>query len=209
MSLIHVAQIFAAQLAETPANKMTPTIFCETIQQKFNNLENISIHIRDKEWAKQMGMNAFLSVAQGSQEPPKFLEVHYKPKGDEPIDIVFVGKGVTFDSGGISIKPSENMKSMKGDMSGAAVVMAAMHAIAKLGINLNIVALTPLCENLPSGNATKPGDVITAMNGKTIEVDNTDAEGRLILADALCYASTMSPNVIIDVATLTGLNFLF
>jgi len=116
----------------------------------------------------------------------------------------FVGKGVTFDTGGISIKPSAKMDLMRGDMGGAAVVTSCMTAVAKLGMNLNLTVLVPLTENMPGSRATRPGDVVTAMNGKTIQVDNTDAEGRLILADALCYADTLSPRLVLDIATLTG-----
>jgi len=150
-------------------------------------------------------MGCFLGVARGSAEPLKFLEIHYNPHGDEATaPLVFVGKGITFDSGGISIKPSEGMGMMRGDMGGAAAVVSTMWALASLQINTRAICLTPLCENMPSGTATKPGDVLRAKNGKTVEVDNTDAEGRLILADALVYATTFRPATIIDVATLTG-----
>lgn len=150
-------------------------------------------------------MGSFLSVAKGSEEPPVFLEIHYmgSPNATEA-PLVFVGKGITFDSGGISIKASANMDLMRADMGGAATICSAIVSAAKLNLPINIIGLAPLCENMPSGKANKPGDVVRARNGKTIQVDNTDAEGRLILADALCYAHTFNPKVIINAATLTG-----
>jgi len=154
-------------------------------------------------------MNSYLSVAQGSDEPPVFLEIHVKSTRSDKSNkgpIVLVGKGVCFDSGGISIKPSAYMDKMRSDMGGAACVLASIYALCRLGAELpfDLIGLTPMVENLPSGKATKPGDVFYAMNGKSIKVDNTDAEGRLILADALCYADTFKPAHVIDLATLTG-----
>jgi len=150
-------------------------------------------------------MRTFLSVAQGSTEPPKFLEIHYNgaPKGQTPL--AFVGKGITFDTGGIALKPPVGMKDMRADMGGAACVASATLAIAKLRLPINMVTCIPLTENMPGPSATKPGDIIYAMNGKSVEVENPDAEGRLVLADALHYANiTYKPKTIIDVATLTG-----
>jgi Leucyl aminopeptidase len=153
--------------------------------------------------AHQLGMNGLLNVGKGSENKPYCLVLKYMPiKKKDPIAII--GKGVTFDSGGISIKPSRGMNSMKADMTGAAAVISSMFAISELKPNLNIMAIVPLAENMPAGNALKPGDVITAMNGKSIEVINTDAEGRLILADAICYAVKENAKLIIDIATLTG-----
>jgi leucyl aminopeptidase len=151
-----------------------------------------------------MGMGALLGVAKGSNQPPKLITLSYK--GDELSEkaIGFLGKGITFDSGGISIKPSEGMGEMKDDMAGAAAVMTALGAIAKLKPKINVTAIIPATENLPSGTALKPGDVLKAMNGKTIEVISTDAEGRLILADALSYARKLGLSPLIDLATLTG-----
>ncbi|OWK06978.1 LAP3 [Cervus elaphus hippelaphus] len=179
-------QNLARRLMETPANEMTPTKFAES-------------------WIEEQEMGSFLSVAKGSEEPPVFLEIHYKgsPNASEP-PLVFVGKGITFDSGGISIKAAANMDLMRADMGGAATICSAIVSAAKLDLPINIVGLAPLCENMPSGKANKPGDVVRARNGKTIQVDNTDAEGRLILADALCYAHTFNPKLIINAATLTG-----
>ncbi|XP_015600885.1 cytosol aminopeptidase isoform X2 [Cephus cinctus] len=199
-----LAQNWARKLADTPANFMTPTIFSEEVSKTLTDL-GVQVTVHDKAWAEQKGMGSFLSVSRGSVEPPKFLEINYKGKEDTSVPpIVFVGKGVTFDSGGISIKLSAQMDEMRADMGGAACVVASIKAAAELKLNVNIVGLIPLTENLPSGTATKPGDVVVAMNGKTIIVDNTDAEGRLILADALCYAQEFHPKFILDIATLTG-----
>jgi len=144
--------------------------------------------------------------SQGSVEPPKFLEIHYRGNGvaKDSKPIVLVGKGITFDSGGISIKPSACMGLMKGDITGAAVIVSAIKGVASLGLPIHVVGLTPLCENMPSGSAIKPGDVLESMKGHLVEIDNTDAEGRLVLADALHYAHSFNPHTIIDVATLTG-----
>ncbi|KAH9815527.1 cytosol aminopeptidase family, catalytic domain-containing protein [Melampsora americana] len=185
------AQNLARELMETPANMMTPTAFCDRIKHEFDGIPNVEIHVCD----------SFLSVARGSNEPCKFLE---GAGGFQP-SVAFVGKGITFDSGGISLKPGAGMKLMRADMGGAACVNSAAWAIAKLQIPIDLIVCTPLTENMPSGHATKPGDIIYAMNGKSIEVDNTDAEGRLVLADALYYASSVyKPRTVIDCATLTG-----
>lgn len=197
------AQNEARRLADMPSNLMTPTIFAQNVETMFSGLE-VSIEVHNADWACKHNMNAFLAVAKGSCEPPKFLELTYSrgPSKDNPF--VIVGKGVTFDSGGISIKPSGGMDEMRGDMGGAAASVAALKALASCDIPANIKVLIPLCENMPSGTAVKPGDIVKAMNGKTIAVNNTDAEGRLILADALCYGSTFKPKWIMDLATLTG-----
>ncbi|KAL9546995.1 hypothetical protein MBANPS3_006382, partial [Mucor bainieri] len=175
------SQNVARMLMTSPANLMTPKLFAEEVAYLLAGLENVEVIVRDEEWAARHHMNAFLSVAKGSAEPLRFLEIHYK--GGKEGDSVhgLVGKGVTFDAGGISLKPSNNMALMKGDMGGAATVAGALYGICKMQLPINVVAVTPLCENMPSGTATKPGDVIKAMNGKSIEVLDTDAEGRLIL----------------------------
>ncbi|KAF9305743.1 bleomycin hydrolase [Mortierella antarctica] len=203
------AQNLARILMETPSNYMTPTKFVERFLKEVEaqglDTKKLQVTVRDQAWAEEMKMGAFLSVAKGSDEPLKFLEIQYHggKSGDKPLALV--GKGVTFDSGGISIKPSASMGMMKGDMGGAATVASAMWGIAALDLPINVVAGIPLCENMPSGKASKPGDVVTSMCGKTIEVDNTDAEGRLILADALTYISkTHKPHTLVDLATLTG-----
>ena len=197
-------QNFARHLMETPGNHMTPKLFVESVKQKIEKecAGKIKVIIRDSDWIAEQKMGSFLSVAKGSSEPPYLLELHYKNSNKSPICLV--GKGVTFDSGGISIKPSKGMDAMRADMGGAACVASATIGAAALDLPLNLVTLIPLCENMPSHCATKPGDVVTAMNGTTIQVDNTDAEGRLILADALCYADTFDPCHVIDMATLTG-----
>jgi leucyl aminopeptidase len=149
-------------------------------------------------------MGAFLGVAQGSSRPPVLIVLSYRGGRGKQVELGLVGKGITFDSGGISIKPSEGMEQMKGDMAGGAAVIAALGAVAELKPAINVTAIVPACENLPSGSALKPGDVVRVMDGKTIEVVNTDAEGRLILADALCYARKLGCQRLVDAATLTG-----
>ncbi|KAG1690723.1 Cytosol aminopeptidase [Nymphon striatum] len=194
----------ARNLTNAPANHMTPKIFSENVEKLFKGKKNVEVKIRNKEWAAEMKMGSYLSVAQGSEEPPYFVEVHYRGATSEEEPVLLVGKGITFDSGGISLKPPNGMLKMRADMGGAACVIGTLHAIAELQIPVNVIGLTPMTENMINGKATKPGDVFTAMNGKTIQVDNTDAEGRLVLADALCYAHTFHPRVILDMATLTG-----
>jgi leucyl aminopeptidase len=194
---------WARDLVNEPGNNMTPTRMAEAAK-KLSSSCNLEIQVLDKEQMASLGMGSLLGVAQGSVQPPKFIIMKYKGRDSDKIDVALVGKGITFDSGGISIKPSEKMSDMKGDMAGGASVMAAISALSKLEVSINVAALVPATENMPSGGALKPGDILTAMNGKTIEVLNTDAEGRLILADALCYAADMHPEAIVDVATLTG-----
>jgi leucyl aminopeptidase len=193
----------ARDLVNEPGNFMTPTQMAEVARQLARKY-GLKVEVLDKEKMKELGMGGLLGVSQGSQQPPKFIILNYKGKDTDAIDIALVGKGITFDSGGISIKPSENMSDMKGDMAGGAAVLATLTALAQLKPRINVTALVPATENLPSGSALKPGDIIKAMNGKTIEVLNTDAEGRLILADALSYAKKLGAKAIIDAATLTG-----
>lgn len=195
------SQNIARKLADTPANLMTPTIFSNVAQELLSPL-GIDVKVHDQKWAEDQKMGAFLSVTQGSVQPPKFLEITYNKKDGNPY--VLVGKGVTFDAGGISLKPSSNMDHMRADMTGAACVVSTLYGIAKLNVPANIKVLVPLVENLPSGSAIKPGDVVYAKNGKSICIDNTDAEGRLILADALCYSGQFKPKWVLDIATLTG-----
>ena len=203
-AIIAEAVALARDLANEPANRMTPTILAarakdaaDTAGVTFTNLSVGEI--------TEKGMGGLLGVAAGSHEPPAFIILEHRgdPDNTRPT-VALIGKGVTFDSGGISIKPSANMSAMKGDMAGGAAVIAAVQAIGRLGLPINVTALVPATENLPGGGATKPGDVLTAMNGKTMEVENTDAEGRLILADALSYANSEGMSPLIDVATLTG-----
>lgn len=195
---------FARDLVFDSANYVTPTFMAETAQK----LSDGSIHCKvlDKDAIEKMGMGAFFSVGKGSSQPPKLIHLTYTPKGKPKKKVTLVGKGVTFDSGGLSLKPANAMELMKDDMTGAAVVISTMKAIAELGnLDIQVDAIAPCCENMPSGSANKPGDIVTAMNGKTIEINNTDAEGRLILADALVYAQRETqPDELIDLATLTG-----
>lgn len=184
------AQNFCRILMDTPANLMTPTIFCSTVKEKFAGLSNVKIEIHDAEWARKENMGLFLSVSSGSTEPPKFLEITYTGDSSAPQDLIaLVGKGIVFDSGGISLKPSAKMDQMRGDMGGAANVVSAIWALASLKVPVNVKGFTPLCENMPGNNATRPGDVIYGRSGKSVCIDNTDAEGRLILADAISYAA--------------------
>jgi len=201
--IVAEATNLARDLVNEPANYMTPTDLAKTADglSKANGLEFL---VLEYEQMRQMGMGALLGVAQGSDQPPKLIVMSYRGNKNSSEILGFVGKGLTFDSGGISIKPSENMHEMKGDMSGGAAVMAALSAIAQLKLKVNVTGIIPATENLPSGKALKPGDVLRAMNGKTIEVVNTDAEGRLILADALSYAVKQGLSPLVDIATLTG-----
>ncbi len=194
---------FARRLAVTPANDMTPTILADEATKGAKDA-GLEVEVFDEARARTEGMGSFLSVAQGSVQPPKFIIMRYNGDPGSKDLIALVGKGITFDTGGISLKPPERMEEMKYDMSGGAAVIAAMSAIGKLKPKINVVGLVPATENMPGGKATKPGDIVKAMNGKTIEVINTDAEGRLILADALCYANKLGATKIVDCATLTG-----
>jgi len=193
----------ARDMVNEPANYMTPGQMAEAARQLAKSY-GLEVEVLEREQMAAAGMGALLGVAQGSQQPPKFIVLSYKGSDSDEIAVALVGKGITFDSGGISIKPSAGMAEMKGDMAGGAAVMSALSAIAQLKPKTNVMAVVPATENLPSGSALKPGDILTAMNGKTIEVLNTDAEGRLILADALSYARKHDAKAIVDVATLTG-----
>jgi len=193
----------ARDMVNEPANYMTPADMAAEAASLAKE-HGLDIEILERAQMKKLGMGALLGVAAGSKQPPRFIILRYKGGGSGKIDIALVGKGITFDSGGISIKPSHKMEEMKGDMAGGAAVMAAMGAIARLKPKVNVTALIPATENLPGGSALKPGDVVTALGGKTIEIISTDAEGRLALADALGYANKLGAKAIVDVATLTG-----
>jgi leucyl aminopeptidase len=197
---------FTRDLANEPGAYMTPTNMSERARDIANEF-GMSVDVLDEARMEQEGMGSLLSVARGSDEPGKLIVLKYSPPNAvEESDglLAFVGKGITFDSGGISLKPGENMELMKYDMTGGATVMGAMRAIAQLKPPIPVLGVIPCAENLPSGKATKPGDVVKAMTGKTIEVINTDAEGRLILADAIAYAKKLGATRIVDMATLTG-----
>jgi leucyl aminopeptidase len=193
----------AKDMANEPANHLTPTDMQHRAEELAAEV-GLELTVLDREDMERKGMGSLLSVARGSVQPPKMLALAYKGKGGEGFDFALVGKGITFDTGGISIKPAANMEAMKADMTGAASVLTAVQAIARLGAKVDVVAIAACTENMPGGSATKPGDVVTAMNGRTIEVINTDAEGRLVLADALCYAKELGARNLVDVATLTG-----
>jgi len=194
----------ARDLQNLPANVATPTFLAERATEIGDQHEALEVELLDREAIVARGMGAFASVAQGSHVEPRLIVLRYRPSGASGPHLGFVGKAVTFDTGGISIKPSAKMQEMKFDMSGGAAVIEAMAAIAELGVPATVTAVVPSTENMPSGHAVKPGDIVSAMNGKTIEVNNTDAEGRLILADALCYAVEQGAERIVDLATLTG-----
>jgi leucyl aminopeptidase len=194
---------FTRNLANLPANVCTPTYLAEQAQQLAQEHATIKTRVMDKAAIQKLGMGAFLSVAQGSVQPPQFIEIQYQG-ASQKAPVVLVGKGVTFDSGGISLKPPANMEEMKYDMGGAASVLGTIKACALLQLPIHVIGLIPTTENMPSGSATKPGDIVTSMSGQTIEITNTDAEGRLILADALTYAEHFNPEFVIDIATLTG-----
>ena len=194
---------FARDMINEPANYMTPTDMAEAARAVATQC-GLEFSVLDREDMNNLGMGALLGVAQGSKQPPKFIILSHLGGDPSMSTLGLVGKGLTFDSGGISLKPSEGMDEMKGDMAGGATVIAVIRAIAELKLKINVTGLIPATENLPGGAALKPGDVLKAMNGKTIEVVNTDAEGRLILSDALSYARKLGLSPLIDVATLTG-----
>ncbi len=202
-SIIAEAAILARDMANEPSNFMSPSDMAEAAKKLAKDY-GLEFTVLEREQMQEKGMGALLGVAQGSCQPPKLILLNYKGKQAKGIDLALVGKGITFDSGGISLKPSHKMEEMKGDMAGGAAVIAAISAMARLKLKINVTAIVPAVENLPGNCAFKPGDVLKAMTGKTIEIISTDAEGRLILADALGYASKLKARFIIDVATLTG-----
>jgi leucyl aminopeptidase len=191
------------ELVNTPSNDMTPSHMAKratALAKKYG----LKVHVLDRADMKKHGMGSMLSVAVGSDEPPKMIALEYRGDKSSKTVLGLVGKGITFDTGGISLKPALDMDAMKGDMAGGATVIGAMAAIAQLKPKVNVTAVICATENMPSGKATKPGDVVRAMNGKSIEVINTDAEGRLVLADGLCYARHLGATQLVDIATLTG-----
>jgi leucyl aminopeptidase len=198
------SQNFTRDLVNEPSNHMTPTILAERAQQMAKET-GLKCEVYGPDKIKELKMGAFWGVAQGSDEPPALIVMRYEPEGapEKPV-LGLVGKGVTFDTGGISIKPADNMEKMKYDMAGGATMIGAMRAIALLKPKIKVIGIVCATENMPSGKAQKPGDIQTAMSGKTIEIINTDAEGRLVLADGLCYARQLGCTHLIDAATLTG-----
>jgi leucyl aminopeptidase len=193
----------ARECGNLPGNVATPTYLGEQALAMAKT-HGLDVEVLDRKQIEKLGMGSFLSVARGSDEPPRFIVLQWKGGGRKDAPIVLVGKGITFDTGGISLKPGAEMDEMKYDMCGAAGVLGALRAVAELKVKANVVGLIPACDNMPSGKATKPGDVVTSMSGQTIEILNTDAEGRLILCDALTYAERFKPAAVVDVATLTG-----
>jgi leucyl aminopeptidase len=194
---------FTRDLINEPANVVYPESFVERTRAAFRGVPNVTIEVLDVPAMERLGMGAIVSVGKGSARPSRMLAVHYRGAGGQPVALA--GKGITFDSGGISLKPGAGMWEMKGDMSGAAAVIGTALSLARARAPVNVVAIAALAENMPGGSATRPGDVVKAMNGRTIEILNTDAEGRLVLADAVAYAERQyRPAVIVDMATLTG-----
>lgn len=189
---------FARDLVNTPSNEMTPSLLVRAAR----SLRKVSVKVIDEKEARKLGMGAYLSVARGSDEPPKFIVIRYKTRNIKPV--VLIGKSITFDSGGISLKPSEGMEKMKYDMAGGAAVLGVMKAVSEGKVPAHIIGVLPAAENLPGGSASKPGDVVKTMSGKTVEIISTDAEGRLTIADSIEYAKRFGPSAIIDIATLTG-----
>jgi len=202
--IIAEAQNFTRELVNEPSNRLTPTLLSERAQQMAAQF-GLECQVLGPKEIRDLKMGAFWAVAQGSEEPPRLIVIRYLPQDapDSPV-VGLVGKGITFDTGGISIKPSEAMHEMKTDMAGGATMLGVMRAVAQLKPRVRAIALIPATENMPSGKAYKPGDIITSMSGKTVEILNTDAEGRLVLADALTYAKQIGCTVLIDAATLTG-----
>ena len=194
---------FARDLGNLPANVCTPTYLAEAAR-KLGREWKLAVEVLEQKDMEKLRMGSLLSVSRGSRQPPKFAILRYSGAGKKERPVVLIGKGITFDTGGISIKPSAEMDEMKFDMCGAASVLGTLRAVAELELKLNVVGLVPACENMPGGAATKPGDVVTSLSGQTIEILNTDAEGRLILADALSYAERFDPQAVVDIATLTG-----
>lgn len=191
-------------LVNHPANDLTPSILADKAREITRSGKKMYCKVLAKKDMEKLGMGAFLGVAKGSHEPPRFIIVEYRGarKGDKPV--VIVGKSITFDSGGISLKPSEGMGKMKYDMSGGAITLGILKAVSSLNLPLNVIGILPATENMPGGGATRPGDILRSMSGRTIEIISTDAEGRLTLADGLFYATTYKPKYIVDIATLTG-----
>jgi leucyl aminopeptidase len=194
----------ARDLGNLPGNVCTPAYLAERAQELGREFPEVKVTVLERPEIEQLGMGSFLSVTNGSDVPPRFIVLEYDQSQRKQRPVVLVGKGITFDTGGISLKPPGDMDHMKFDMCGAASVVGVFRAVAELKPRLSVVGLIPACENMPSGRATKPGDIVKSMSGQTVEILNTDAEGRLILADALTYAERYEPEAVVDIATLTG-----
>lgn len=201
--IIAESTLWARDLINRPANVASPAHIAESARE-VAGLTGLTCRVLDKNELAALGMHLLLSVNQGSEKPAQMVILEHNPGREDLPTVVLVGKGITFDTGGISLKPSQNMEKMKGDMGGAAAVLGALRAAALLDLPLHVVGLAPLTENMPDARATKPGDIVTSLKGLTVEIINTDAEGRLILADTLTYAGTFKPTALFDIATLTG-----
>src|SRR5882672_3733152 len=193
-----------SSLTEVSARYVGVHTYLAETSVKLGREWKLAVEVLEQKDMEKLRMGSLLSVTKGSHEPPKFVVLRYSGAGRKDRPVVLVGKGITFDTGGISIKPAAEMDEMKFDMCGAASVLGTLRAAAELGLKLNIIGLVPTCENMPGGAATKPGDIVTSMSGQTIEILNTDAEGRLILANALSYTERFEPQAVVDIATLTG-----
>ena len=194
----------ARNLGNMPGNVCTPAYLASQARSMSRDFKSLKVNVLSEAEIKRLKMGAFLSVTRGSRQSPKLITIAYRGGNRGQAPVVLVGKGITFDSGGVSIKPAAAMDEMKYDMCGAASVFGTLHTVAELELPINVIGVIPSCENMPDGNASKPGDIVTSMSGQTIEILNTDAEGRLILCDALSYAARFKPDTVIDVATLTG-----
>ena len=192
------------ELGNLPPNICNPAYFAETAKEIAKNYDNVSVEILEEDQMAELKMSALLAVGRGSDNGSRLIILKYQGKDETSRPTVLVGKGITFDSGGLSLKPGPNMEQMKFDMGGAASVIGAFEACAEMQLPINLICIVAAAENMPDGNAYRPGDVLTSMSGKTIEVLNTDAEGRLVLCDALTYSQRFNPAALIDVATLTG-----
>jgi len=194
----------ARDLGNLPGNICTPAYLGERALEMGKEFPALTVKVLERKEIEELGMGSFLSVTNGSEQPPRFIVFEYHNGAKKQKPVVLVGKGITFDSGGVSLKPALDMDQMKFDMCGAASVFGTVRTIVELKARVNLIGLVAACENMPSGRATRPGDVVKSMSGQTIEVLNTDAEGRLILADALTYAERYEPEAVVDIATLTG-----
>jgi leucyl aminopeptidase len=200
---IGVGMALAKDLGNLPGNICTPTYLAKTAGELAKQF-SMGLQVLERKDMEKLGMGSLLSVAKGSVEPPKLIVLKYNGGAARQAPVVLVGKGITFDTGGISLKPGAEMDEMKFDMCGAASVLGTLKAIAEMKLKLNVIGVIPTCENMPAGNASKPGDIVKSMSGQTIEILNTDAEGRLILCDALTYTERFKPAAVVDIATLTG-----
>lgn len=201
---IAAGMVTSRDLANSPGNACTPTYLAETAQQLVDSCNNATLEILEEADMEALGMGSFLSVSKGSDQPGKMIIAQYQGGNPDEAPFVLVGKGITFDSGGISLKPGSRMDEMKFDMTGAASVLGTLKSCIEMQLPLNIIFVVAAAENMPSGGASKPGDIVTSMSGQTIEIINTDAEGRLVLCDALTYVERFNPVAVIDIATLTG-----